>query len=66
MKQIELYTEQEQEFLSGVLRLLEIEYTTTLNKNPIGAVVFSFNPTNTELVAITSMMRANYQKIIMN
>ena len=66
MKQIELYTAAEQDFLKGVLELLEIDYTEIPSKNTIDTIVFRFDPSNVQFEAIAAMMKANYQNMIKN
>ena len=63
MKQtVELFTEQEKEFLQGVLDLLGIEYSTHKGDKPISSTVFVFYCDMNELKAIAGMMKANYSK----
>jgi len=57
---IELYTAQEEEFIASVLNALEIEYTTEKTSNMSNTYTFTAN--DTQLRAIASMMKANYEK----
>ena len=57
---IELFTMQEEEFLSGVLSLLEISFTTEKTSNI--STTYNFECNATDLQAIASMMKSNYEK----
>lgn len=57
---IELFTMEEEEFLKGVLELLEINFTTEKTSNISNTYNFECNDTDAR--AIASMMKSNYEK----
>lgn len=59
---ISLYTSQEQEFLQGVLELLKLNYTKRIDTHGITHADFYIEGCENDIRAITSMMRANYEK----
>ena len=61
MRQIELYTAQEQDFLRGVLDLLGIEYAANKGSGPISSVVFTFTANTAQEIAIGQMLKANFE-----
>jgi hypothetical protein len=61
MRQIELYTAQEQEFLKGTLNLLGVDYAEAEGHGPISSVIFSFVPNASQERAIGHMLKANFE-----
>lgn len=59
---VELYTGQEESFLTGALDLLGIPYTIAKGAGVISSTIYSFKCKYTDYVALSSMMKANFEK----